>query len=145
MHVLIGPILCTKGVANVRRDHDGVGAAGRAAGRVAGVGAAQALAARAPHHLRPGPAHLRARHDLSRSTHRRLLHSAVRPYVFRRNRFESQLGNNSRYVAGKRLQPQGRLWTAIGFGYYTNFYTKPIAFRGSLLRVAFLFYLCFAW
>lgn len=106
---MTGPILCTKGIANVRRHHDDGGAAGRAAGRVPGRDAAQALAARAPAHLRLRSASLRARVHPLYHPYRGLLLHAVRPHVYRPNRFESQLVNNSRYVAGKRLRPQGRL------------------------------------
>lgn len=108
-------VVCTKGVANIRRDHDGGGAAGRAAGRVAGHGAAEALPARAPRHLRPGPARVRARHDARHRAHAGVLLRALHPYVYWRSRFESQLGNSSRYVAGKRCLPQGSCWHAFGF------------------------------
>lgn len=137
---MTGPILCTKGVAYVRRDHDAGGAAGRAAGRVAGLRAAQALAARAPRHLRRGAADLRARHDARGGVRGGLLLRALHLHVYRPSRSESQLGNNSRYVAGKRRRPQGRLWLAIGFAFSTH---KTDRVQGQPFEVV-LFYLCCA-
>lgn len=99
---------CTKGVASLRRGHDAVGAAGRAAGLVAGHVAGEALPARAPHHLRRGAAGVRARHDLRFTLRRRKLLRALHPHVHCRSRFESQLGNSGRYVAGKRRLPRAR-------------------------------------
>lgn len=99
--MLTVPILCTKGVANLRRDHDGVGAAGRGAGLGAGHDAGEAVPARAPHHLRRGAARVRSRPRARPHPSARIFPPHLHPYIYCRNRFESQLGNSGRYVHGK--------------------------------------------
>lgn len=97
----IDTIICTKGIANLRRDNDAVWTVGRAGGRVARHVASQEVPAIASDHLRRRPPRLSSRHDARNRAHRRLFLRALRPYVRRGTCFESQLGNSSRYVAGK--------------------------------------------
>lgn len=131
MHVLIYAWCCTKGVANLRRDHDGVGVGGRAAGRVAGRVVREALPARAPRHLRRRPAPLRARHDTRLARYRMLFLRPLRPHVHWRSRFESQLGNSGRYVAGKRRNT-GFLPVQLALNWF--------GFKASCGRKRYLFY-----
>lgn len=98
---------CTKGVVYLRRADDGVGAGGRAAGRVDGRGAGEAMGARPCAHLWRGPAPLRASHDPGHDHHRAVLLRPLRPHVLRRGSTQSQLGHRCRYVAGKILEGNG--------------------------------------
>lgn len=95
------PRCCTKGFANVRRDHHGVGHVGRAAGRVAGRGAAEAVGPRAPAAVRRGAAAVGAGGRARLASDRGLHVRPFRPHIYRRARDQYQLGNRGRHVAGK--------------------------------------------
>ncbi|XP_028042767.1 protein spinster isoform X5 [Bombyx mandarina] len=87
------------GFANVRRDHHGVGHVGRAAGRVAGRGAAEAVGPRAPAAVRRGAAAVGAGGRARLASDRGLHVRPFRPHIYRRARDQYQLGNRGRHVA----------------------------------------------
>lgn len=97
----IHTIICTKGFANLRWDHDAVRNLGGASRRVAWRVASQEVPEIASYHLRRRPTGFCARLDASNHLVSIRLLRALHPYVRGSASFESQLGNSGRYVAGK--------------------------------------------
>lgn len=93
--------VCTKGCPHLWRGDHALGNHRRAAGLVAGHWAGEALPPRPPDHLRSRPADIRPRFDPCHRALGGILLSDIRPNIRRGGRFESQLGNSGRYVAGK--------------------------------------------